>query len=114
MGQIHSDLLGRAAAFLLLKDSKASYTIEGKSPPHNRIERWGRIIGEAGQRQLSIQELEYLQRIVIADNRFINPGLRLEGGFVGQHDRTTGMPMPDHISACRQDLTPLLSGLIET
>ncbi|KPA14420.1 cell filamentation protein Fic [Candidatus Magnetomorum sp. HK-1] len=48
IGQIHPDLLSRAAAFLLLKDSKASYTaIEGETPPHNRIERWGRIIGEA-------------------------------------------------------------------
>ena len=29
----HPDLLSRAAAFLLLKDSKASYTIEGEPPP---------------------------------------------------------------------------------
>ena len=56
IGQTHPDLLSRAAAFLLLKDSKASYTIEGESPPHNRIERWGRIIGEAGSRALSIEE----------------------------------------------------------
>lgn len=113
IGQPHSDLLSRAAAFLLLKDSKASYTIEGETPPHSRIERWGRIIGEAGQRKLSIQELEYLQRLVIADSRFIKPGLRMEGGFVGQHDRVTGMPLPDHISARAEDLNTLLSGLLE-
>lgn len=114
IGQTHPDLLGRAAAFLLLKDSKASYTIEGETPPHSRIERWGRIIGEAGKRKLSISELEYLQKLVIADNRFIEPGLRTEGGFVGEHDRTTGMPMPEHISARAEDLNILLSGLIET
>ena len=51
IGRTHPDLLSRAAAFLLLKDSKASYTIEGERPPHNRIERWGRAIGEAGQRK---------------------------------------------------------------
>jgi hypothetical protein len=45
IGQTHSDLLSRAAAFLLLKDSKASYTIEGETPSHSRIERWGRIPG---------------------------------------------------------------------
>ena len=45
IGKTHADLLSRAAAFLLLKDSKASYTIEGEAPPHNRIERWGKIIG---------------------------------------------------------------------
>ncbi len=39
IGKTHADLLSRAAAFLLLKDSKASYTIEGETPPHNRIER---------------------------------------------------------------------------
>ncbi len=114
IGKTHPDLLSRAAAFLLLKDSKASYTIEGEAPPHNRIERWGRTIGEAGKRKLSIQELEYLQRQVIIDSRFIEPGLRKEGGFVGEHDRVSGMPMPDHISARVDDLDKLLLGLIET
>jgi len=114
IGQTHPDLLSRAAAFLLFKDSKASYTIEGETPPHNRIERWGRAIGEAGKRKITVLELEYLQQIVIEDNRFITPGLRKEGGFVGEHDRTSGMPMPDHISACANDLTTFLSGLIDT
>ncbi|MCP3876494.1 MAG: Fic family protein [Desulfobacteraceae bacterium] len=114
IGETHPDLLSRAAAFLLLKDSKASYTIEGETPPHNRIERWGRAIGEAGKRKISVSELEYLQQIVIEDDRFITPGLRKEGGFVGEHDRTTGMPMPDHISAVADDLNILLSGLIDT
>jgi hypothetical protein len=44
MGKTHGDLLSRAAAFLLLKDSKASYHIEGESPTHNRLERWSRVI----------------------------------------------------------------------
>lgn len=114
IGKTHADLLSRAAAFLLLKDSKASYTIEGESPSHNRLERWGKIIGEAGQRKLSVVELEYLQSIVIADRRFIMPGCRLEGGFVGDHDRITGMPMPVHISARPEDLDSLLSGLLQT
>ncbi len=114
IGKIHADLLSRAAAFLLLKDSKASYTIEGETPPHNRIERWGKIIGEAGQQRLSIEELEYLQKILITDDRFINFGCRTEGGFVGDHDRVTGMPMPVHISARPEDLQSLLSGLIKT
>ena len=114
IGKTHADLLSRAAAFLLLKDSKASYTIEGENPPHNRIERWGKIIGEAGQRNLSVEELEYLQTIVIADSRFTMPGCRVEGGFVGDHDRATGMPMPVLISARAEDLESLLSGFIET
>ncbi|MCU7862232.1 MAG: Fic family protein [Candidatus Thiodiazotropha sp. (ex Lucinoma kastoroae)] len=114
IGKTHADLLSRAAAFLLLKDSKASYTIEGEAPPHNRIERWGKIIGEAGQRKLCIEELEYLQTVVIVDKRFVMPGCRVEGGFVGDHDRATRMPMPVHISARAEDLESLLSGFIET
>ena len=114
IGQTHPDLLSRAAAFLLLKDSKASYTIEGETPPYSRIERWGRIIGEAGSRTLSIEELEHLQKQVITDSRFIEAGLRAEGGFVGQHDRVSGIPMPDHISARPNDLEALISGLIDT
>jgi len=114
LGKTPADLLSRAAAFLLLKDSKASYTIEGETPPHHRIERWGKIIGEAGQRKLSIEALEYFQRAVIADHRFVMPGCRVEGGFIGDHDRSTGMPMPVHISARPEDLAGLLSGLIGT
>lgn len=114
ISETHADLLSRAAAFLLLKDSKASYTIEGEAPAHNRIQRWGKIIGEAGQRKLSIEELEYLQTVVIVDNRFVMPGCRVEGGFIGDHDRATGIPIPVHISARADDLEKLLSGLIET
>jgi hypothetical protein len=114
MGKTHGDLLSRAAAFLLLKDSKASYHIEGESPTHNRLERWSRVIGRAGQRKLSIEELELLQDEVIPDQRFITPGLRNEGGFIGEHDRMTGMPLPDHISAKPEDLEALIGGMIET
>jgi hypothetical protein len=46
LGKIHVDVMARAAAFLLLKDSKASYAIEGERPPQNRAQRWGRAIGQ--------------------------------------------------------------------
>jgi len=114
IGKTHSDRLSRAAAFLLLKDSKASYTIEGEFPPHDRIERWGKIIGQAGQRSLNLEELEYLQNIVIADDRFLTLGLRVEGGFIGDRDRVTGIPIPVHISARADDLDKLLSGFFAT
>src|ERR1017187_1475408 len=72
-----------AAAFLLLKDSKASYAIEGERPAYNRAERWGRAIGQAGQQKLTPQELMRLQEIVIGDKRFTKMGWRKEGGFIG-------------------------------
>ena len=114
VGEIHPDVLMRAASYLLLEDSKASYAIEGETPPHNRAERWGRIIGQAGKTPLSKSELERLQKEVIVDDRFIHIGFRAEGGFIGDHDRSTNMPIPSHISAKYQDLNVLINGLIET
>jgi hypothetical protein len=39
--------------------------------------------------------------------------LRKKGGFVGEHDRVSGEPIPDHISAKSHDLDDLIDGLIE-
>ncbi len=114
IGTTHSDLLRRAAAFLLTKDSKASFTIEGEASPLMRIEQWGQILGEAGQRTLTIEELEYLQSVVIGDHRFINLGCRIDDGFIGDHDQVLRTPIPVHISARHEDLNSLLSGLLET
>ncbi len=94
--KVPRDLLARTAAFLLLKDSQSSYAIEGERPPQDRIQRWGRAIGEAGQLDLDRDELLRLQKTVIADERFIKPGFRQEGGFVSSHDRESRMPLPDH------------------
>ncbi len=113
IGRTHPDILARAAAFLLLDDSRSSFQIEGERPPQQRTARWGQAIAEAGSQPLSIDELERLQRIVIGDPRFVHLGLREEGGFVGNHDRVTGEPIPDHISARPEDLESLLRGLVE-
>ncbi|WP_119681004.1 Fic family protein [Indioceanicola profundi] len=112
VADIPRDLLARTAAFLLLKDSKSSYAIEGEHPPQDRIQRWGRAIGEAGRKPLDTDELLRLQRIVIGDARFIKLGFRDEGGFVGEHDRDTRLPLPDHISAKAEDLPALVRGMI--
>ena len=112
--KINPTIISRAAAFLLLKDSKASYAIEGETPPQNRAERWGRAIGQAGLHPLSDQEFYRLQNIVIENFRFINPGYRIAGGFIGIHDRATSMPIPDHISARHEDVTSLMHGLMQT
>lgn len=106
------DLMARAAAFLLLEDSKASYVIEGERPGQDRIQRWGQAIAEAGRRSLSRDELLSLQRIVIGDIRFVHMGWRKEGGFIGKRDRDTNAPIPDLISARAEDLTSLIGGLV--
>ncbi|WP_456437563.1 Fic family protein [Psychroserpens sp.] len=114
LDNIHKDVLQRASSFLLLKDSKASFTIEGENPGNNRAMRWGKAIGQAGQKSLSIAELIRLQQIVIENSRFVTMGLRKKGGFVGEHDRATGEPIPNHISAKEDDVEQLLNGLIVT
>ena len=111
---IRKDILQRASAFLLLKDSKASFSIEGESPKSKRAARWGQAIGQAGAKELSEEELIRLQQIVIENSRFVEMGFRKKGGFVGAHDRLSGEPIPDHISAKWQDLKQLISGLIKT
>lgn len=110
---IRKDIIQRASAFLLLKDSKASFTIEGESPKSKRAARWGSAIGQAGLNDLSKEELIRLQQLVIENTRFVQMGFRTKGGFVGEHDRLSGEPVPAHISAKPDDLDDLVDGLIE-
>ena len=105
------ELISRAAAFLLLSDSRASFAIEGETPPRDRIARWRYTIGKAGQVALSVDELVKLQKELIGDARFVVTGLRREGGFVDRHD-VFGMPAPEHVSAAPGDLAGLLGGLV--
>ena len=109
---VPADLLARTAAFLLLKDSRSSFAIEGERPPQNRIQRWGRAIGEAGRQPIDLDELLRLQKIVIGDQRFVHLGVRAEGGFIGEHERDTGAPFPDHIGARSEDLASLIEGMV--
>ena len=111
MANVPKDVMARTAAFLLLKDSKSSFAIEGEKPPQDRLRRWGVAIGEAGRNTTDFEELLRLQKMVIGDTRFVHIGLRTDGGFVGEHDRATRMPLPDHISAPPEDLPSLVDGM---
>lgn len=112
--EIKKDILQRASTFLLLKDSKASFTIEGESPKSKRATRWGQAIGQAGVKDIIKEELIRLQQLVIENSRFVDMGFRQKGGFVGEHDRVTGEPLPEHISARCEDVEVLIDGLMET
>lgn len=110
--RLPADLLSRASAFLLVQDSRASFTIEDEVPSASRVERWSRALAEAGKTDLNVEELVRLQKLVI-ESRFVRMGLRQDGGFVGEHDRSTRVPIPVHISAKSQDLEVLMEGLSE-
>lgn len=55
ISQVREDILHRAAAFILLKDSKASFSIEGESPKGRRAALWVDALGQAGIKQMSRQ-----------------------------------------------------------
>lgn len=112
VGRTHPDIIARAAAFLQLSDSKASFAIEKEKVGIDRARRWAHSSAHAGNAELTIETFERLQKTVIEDQRFVRMGLRTEGGFVGEHDRETGQPLPEHISARHDDLRSLLGGLI--
>jgi len=109
--QIPAELFARTAAFLLLKDSRSSYAIEGEHPAQDRMQRWGRAIGQAGRVPLQPRELLRLQALVIGDARFVRLGLRDDHGFVGEHEPLSQTPIPAHISAQPGDLEDLVEGL---
>lgn len=104
-------LLARAASFLLLSDSQASFRIEGERPPRNRIERWGRAVMQAGLRPLSVVELERLQSVLIEDGRLVRPGIRTEGVFLGERGMDAS-PIPEFIGARPESLGRLMAGMI--
>lgn len=114
LNRVHKDILQRASSFLLLKDSKASFSIEGENPRNNRAARWGIAIGQAGKNELSIAELNRLQQLVIENDRFVKMGIRSQQGFIGDRDRETQEPIPDHISARHEDLEKLMAGWLLT
>lgn len=106
-------VLRRAVGFMLLNESKGSFGIEGETPPRNRLERWGRLIAQAKDLELSTENLIELHRSLFDANQELVPyGLRTHGGFVGRHDLRDQSPIPDHVSAKHDDLQSLLDGLV--
>lgn len=112
VGRTGGHLVARAASFLLLADTRASFEIEGERAPRNRLERWGRAVMQAGRAKLSLDEIIRLHSILIEDVRFVRTGLRPDGVFLGERDHN-GDPLPEFIGARPADLPDLLQGLLE-
>jgi hypothetical protein len=111
VGRTGAHLVARAASFLLLADSRASFEIEGERPPRNRLERWGRAVLQAGKNPVSLDEIIRLQRVLLEDTRFVRAGLRPDGVFLGERDHH-GDPLPEFIGARPDNLADLLDGLL--
>jgi Fic family protein len=113
IGHIGAQLVARAASFMLLADSRASFEIEGERAPQSRIERWGRAVLEAGKRPLNQTEIYRLHRILLGDDsRFTEIGYRSNGVFLGDRDHNDA-PLPEFIGARPEDLPGIMTGLNE-
>lgn len=112
IGRTGSNIVARAASFLLLADSRASFEIEGERPKTDRLQRWGRAVLEAGKRPLNQTEIYRLHRILIGDDRFTEIGYRSEGVFLGERDLNHD-PLPEFIGARHDDVPGLMTGLNE-
>ena len=111
IGRTGANVVARAASFLLLADSRASFEIEGERPARGRLERWGRAVLQAGKNPLTLDEIVRLHTVLIEDTRFTQAGLRPDGVFLGERDYE-GDPLPEFIGARPQDLEPLMQGMI--
>lgn len=111
IGHTGANVVARAASFLLLADSRASFEIEGEKPPRGRLERWGRAVVQAGKNKLTLDEIVRLHTVLIEDTRFTKAGLRPDGIFLGERDHE-GDPLPEFIGARPEDLQALMQGLI--
>lgn len=112
VGRTGAHLIARAASFMLLADSRASFQIEGERPPRTRLERWGRAVLQAGKNRLTLDETVRLHGVLVEDTRFVRVGLRTNGVFVGERDHI-GDPLPEFIGARAQDLPDLMAGMLE-
>jgi hypothetical protein len=112
VGQTGAHIVARAASFLLLADSRASFEIEGERPPRGRLERWGRAVVQAGKNSLTVDEIVRLHGVLIEDTRFVRAGLRPDGVFLGERDHQ-GDPLPEFIGARPGDLQDLIGGMID-
>lgn len=110
IGATGAHLVSRAASFMLLADSQASFAIEGERPPRDRLERWAKALKEAGKRPLNQTEIYRLHAILLGDSRFTTIGYRAGGVFLGERDHDQ-QPLPEFIGARAGDVPDLMLAL---
>ena len=110
IGATGTHLVSRAASFMLLADSQASFAIEGERPPRDRLERWAKALKEAGKRPLNQTEIYRLHGILLGESRLTKVGYRGEGVFLGDRDHNQE-PLPEFIGARADDVPDLMLAL---
>jgi hypothetical protein len=108
---LSQDVLRRLTNRLLIKDSKSTFLIESENPSNVELQRWSEVVKNAGSEPLSVELLTKLQKVLMKDRRFVVPGIRKNGVFLGEH--VDGYPIPAWIGAKPEDLPELLEGIIK-
>lgn len=108
-----SDVLFRAAAWMTLRESKASFTIEGEADKATRIQRFADVIGRrTGMGDLPLDEvaLAEIQAEILGSVTSIDRfGLRSSPVFVGETIRH--QEVVHYIAPPADDLVNMLDGL---
>lgn len=109
------DLLMRSSVWITLRESKASFTIEGEGKHTKRIERFAQVmatqLGE-GDIPLDNPSLTALQQAILGDSVAIHQsGLRQSPVFVGQVSQRDFKPIVHYIAPPFEQVAAMLAGL---
>lgn len=112
--QFSADLVLRSAAWLAVKESRASFAIEHEEDKPDRIQRFAAVMEQRTGRSadpLNPTELEGLQREILGPNA-LHYGLRRSPVFVGETARL-GEERVHYIGPHWDDVPSILAGLQE-
>ncbi|MFB2539748.1 MULTISPECIES: Fic family protein [unclassified Acinetobacter] len=109
------DVLMRSSVWITLRESKASFTIEGEGKQTKRIERFAQVMANQlgrGDIPLDNQSLTELQQAILGDSVAIHQfGLRQSPVFVGQVSQRDFKPIVHYIAPPFEQVAQMLAGL---
>jgi hypothetical protein len=107
------DVLMRAAVWLTLRESRASFEIEGEGNQTDRIQRFANVLGRRtgqGEVPLTNESLSQLQAEILGERTTLRQfGLRQSPVFVGESDRY--QEIVHYIAPPAEQLAAMLQGL---
>jgi len=108
-----ADLLMRAAVWMTLRESKASFAIEGEADRAGRVQRFAQVMAQrTGQGDIPLDDtaLAELQRDILGERTTLTRfGIRQSPVFVGQTVR--GQEVVHYVAPPAGDVAAMLEGL---
>lgn len=109
------DLLLRSAVWLTLRESKASFIIEGEGKQTKRIERFAQVIAQRtgkGDLPITDSEITQLQQAILGEKTALPQlGIRKSPVFIGQIEQRTFTPIVHYIAPPFEQVVNMLAGL---